>query len=61
MKINFGLHESETACRTHSHMKGFALRLFETEAQENSEMAYLSLICLEIIVIVFKLLLVLLK
>ena len=40
---DFDLHEKKTACRTHFHMKGFALRLFfrgETEAQENSEMAY---------------------
>ena len=33
---------NETACITHFHMNGFALRhRFETEAQENSEMAYL--------------------
>ena len=38
---DFDLHENETACRTLFHMKGFALRHgFETEAQENSEMAY---------------------
>ena len=24
---DFDLHENETACRTHFHMKGFALRL----------------------------------
>ena len=24
---DFNLHENETACRTHFHMKGFALRL----------------------------------
>ena len=24
---DFGLHENETACRTHFHMKSFALRL----------------------------------
>ena len=24
---DFDLHENETACRTYSHMKGFALRL----------------------------------
>ena len=24
---DFDLHEKETACRTHFHMKGFALRL----------------------------------
>ena len=35
---DFDLHENETACRTHFHIKGFALRLFE--AQENSDMAY---------------------
>ena len=38
---DFGLHENKTACRTHFHMTGFALvTRFETEAQENSEMAY---------------------
>ena len=39
---DFDLHENETACRTHFHMKCFALRLvlFETEAKENLEMAY---------------------
>ena len=26
-KNDFALHENETACRTHFHMKGFALRL----------------------------------
>ena len=26
-KNDFDLHENETACRTHFHMKGFALRL----------------------------------
>ena len=40
---DFDLHENETACRTHFIMKGFALRpRFETEAKENSEMAYSS-------------------
>ena len=34
------LHENETACRTHFHMKGFALRLVLKQAQENSQMAY---------------------
>ena len=33
------LHENETTCRTHFHMKGFALRRFETQAQGNPEMA----------------------
>ena len=37
---DFDLHENETACRTHFHIKGFALRLVKTEAQENSETAY---------------------
>ena len=38
---DFDLHENEIACKTHFHMKGFALGLgrFETEAKENSEMA----------------------
>ena len=27
MKMNYDLHENETACRTHFNMKGFALRL----------------------------------
>ena len=27
IKMTFDLHENETACRTHFHMKGFALRL----------------------------------
>ena len=40
----FDLHENETACRTHFHMKSFTLKTrFETEAQENSEMVYLLL------------------
>ena len=26
MKKDFDLHENETACKTHFHMKGFALR-----------------------------------
>ena len=39
---DFDLHENETACRIHFHMKGFALRLVlkQIKAQENSEMAY---------------------
>ena len=37
---DFDLHENEIACRTHFHTKGFALRLVQTEAQENLEMAY---------------------
>ena len=37
---DFDLHENEIVCRIHFHMKGFAPRLvFQTEAQENSEMA----------------------
>ena len=35
----FDLHENETACRTHFHMKCFAL-ILEKEAQENSEIIY---------------------
>ena len=37
---DFDLHENGTVCRTHFHMKGFALTRFEREAQENSEIAY---------------------
>ena len=39
---DFDLHENKTACRTHFHMKGFVLLKthFETEALENSEMAF---------------------
>ena len=43
ISYDFDLHENETASRAHFHiMKGFALAWtrFETEAQENSEMAY---------------------
>ena len=35
---DFDLHENETACRTHFHMKGFVLSLVLKQAQENSEM-----------------------
>ena len=38
----FDLHDNETACRTHFHMKGFALRLV-LKLRHNSEMAYLML------------------
>ena len=37
---DFDFHENETACRTHFHMKGFALRLVLKQRHENSEMAY---------------------
>ena len=41
MKKTFiDLHETETTCRTHFLMNGFALRLVLKQAQENSEMAY---------------------
>ena len=30
---DFDLHENETACRTHFHMKGFALRLVLKQRQ----------------------------
>ena len=36
----FDLNVNETACRTHFHI-GKVLTRFDTEAQENSEMAYL--------------------
>ena len=46
---DFELHENKTASRTHFHMKGFALRLvFETEVQENSEMAYRSFLGMDL-------------
>ena len=35
----FEMYESETACRTHFHMKGFAFRLVFKQAQESSEIA----------------------
>ena len=36
---DFDLHENETACRTHFHMKGFALRLvLKQRHKRNSEM-----------------------
>ena len=38
---DFDLHENKTACRSHFH----TLTPFETEAEENSEMAY-RLFCL---------------
>ena len=36
------LHENETACSTHFHMKGFALKLGlkQRHTEENSEMTY---------------------
>ena len=38
---DFDLHENETACRTHFHMRGFALRfVLKQRKQENSEMAF---------------------
>ena len=39
---DFDLHENESACRTHFHIKGFALRLVLKQWHENSEMAYRS-------------------
>ena len=33
---DFDLHENETACRTHFHMKGFALRLVLKQRQERT-------------------------
>ena len=34
-KNDFDLHENETACRTHFHVKGFTFKTpFETEARE---------------------------
>ena len=54
---DFDLHENETACRTHFHVKGFALFFvstrFETEAQENSEMAYLCTLALWLVLHIF--------
>ena len=37
---DFDLHENETACRAHFHMKGVALRLVSKQRHENSEIAY---------------------
>ena len=33
---DFDLHENETACRTHFHMKGFALRLVLKQRHERT-------------------------
>ena len=33
---DFDLHDNKTACRTHFHMKGFALRLVLKQRQERS-------------------------
>ena len=33
---DFDLHENETACRTHSYMKGFALRLALMQRQKGT-------------------------
>ena len=49
---DFDLHENETACRTHFHMKASHLRTrFETEAQENSEMAYWLWVLMQIVLL----------
>ena len=37
---DFDLHENETACRTHFHMKGFTVRHLLKQKHKNSEMAY---------------------
>ena len=39
MKMTYEMYESETACRTRMHTKGFAFRLVLKQAQESSEMA----------------------
>ena len=40
MKMTLICMKMGTACRTHVHMKGFRIETrFETEVQENSEMA----------------------
>ena len=36
MKNDFDLHENETACRTHFHMKGFALGLLLKQRQKRT-------------------------
>ena len=33
---DFDLHENETSCRTHFHMKGFALRLVLKQRHERT-------------------------
>ena len=40
----FDLHENETACRTHFHMKGFALRRVLKQRHERSETVYFACI-----------------
>ena len=34
---DFDLHENETACRTHFHMKGFVLRLILKQRHKRSK------------------------
>ena len=41
MKHDFDLHGNETACRTHFHMKGFALRLVLKPRRKRTRMANL--------------------
>ena len=36
-KNDFDLHENETACRTHFHMKGFALRLILKQRHKRTQ------------------------
>ena len=36
MKMTLDLHENETACRTHFHMKGFPLRLVLTQTHKRT-------------------------
>ena len=36
MKMTLDLHENETACRTHFHMKGFPLRLALTQTHKRT-------------------------
>ena len=53
---DFDLHENETACRTHFHMKGFALlRLALIQRQRTTQkMAYYGFTALEILEILSK-------
>ena len=41
-KSDFNMHENETACRTHFHLKGFTLGLVLKQRHKNSEMTYLN-------------------
>ena len=42
---DFDLHENETACRTHFHMKGFALRLTLKQRHKGTRKWPIAMLC----------------